>query len=138
MERLAYARRWRIARELMLLYGLDLPREVILEPGLVLQHRGMGTVIHPDTSIGQRVTIYHQVTIGRADAHVKRANSPMERVKICDDAILYPGAKILAGAGITRVGTGTIIAANAVLTRSTGDWEIWAGIPAQKVGERRR
>ena len=36
------------------------------------------------------------------------------------------------------VGEGTVIGANAVLTQSTGDWEIWAGIPAKKIGLRER
>ena len=38
--------------------------------------------------------------------------------------------------GILRVGCGTVIGANPVLLQSTGDWEIWAGMPAHKVGER--
>ena len=34
------------------------------------------------------------------------------------------------------VGKGTIIGANAVLTQSTGENEIWAGIPAKLIGKR--
>ena len=136
MEQLVYMRRYRWARELMLLYGLDVPAQVQIGTGLQLQHRAMGTVLHPETSIGNDVTIYHQVTIGRADAHVPRADSPMEGIEIADRAILYPGVKVLGGPGITRLGEGSILAANAVLTRSTSDWEIWAGVPAKKVGER--
>ena len=136
IESLVYRRRNRIVRELMLLYGLDVPAGVKVGAGLTLQHRAMGTVLHPATVIGDRVTIYHQVTIGRQDAHVPWDQSSMERIEIGDDAILYPGAKILGGPGVTRVGTGTIIAANAVLTKSTGDWEIWAGVPARKIGSR--
>jgi serine O-acetyltransferase len=120
----------------MLFYGLDIPAEVIIGPGLTLQHRAMGTVIHPQTRIGTNVTIYHQVTIGRADAHVERDVSPMQHIEIADGAILYPGAKVLGGAGITRIGAGTIVAANAVVTASTGDNEIWAGVPARKIGLR--
>lgn len=137
MEYLVYRRRSRLARELMLLYGLDVPAEVSIGPGLILQHRAMGTVVHPQTQIGAGVTIYHQVTIGRADAHVDRALSPMGHIEIDDGAILYPGAKILGGPGVTRIGRGTIVAANAVVTRSTGDNEIWGGIPARLIGTRK-
>jgi len=136
MERLVSLRRWRIAREIMLAYGLDVPRQVDIGEGLVLQHRGMGTVIHPETIIGDRVTIYHQVTIGRGDAHVPRAESPMVRIEIGDDVILYPGARILGGPGVTRIENGTIVAANAVVTRSTGANEVWAGTPARAIGNR--
>lgn len=136
MERLVYRRRSRLAREAMLLYGLDIPASVRVGRGLTLQHRAMGTVVHPDCTIGNHVTIYHQVTIGRADAHEPRQNSPMIRIVIDDGAILYPGAKILGGPGVTRVGKNTIIAANAVLTVSTGDDEIWGGIPARCISKR--
>lgn len=138
MEALVTRRRYRWARELMLIYGLDVPAEVQIGDGLVLQHRGLGTVIHPETVIGAGVTIFHQVTIGRADAHVPRASSPMERIDIGDEAIIYPGAKVLGGAGVTRLGAGTILAANAVLTKSTGDWEVWGGVPARKLSDRPR
>lgn len=101
-------------------------------------HRGLGTVIHPRTKIGDRVRIFHQVTIGRADGHRPAAESKMERIEIGDDAVLFPGAKILGGDGVTRVGTGTIVAANAVLTGSTGEWEVWGGVPARKIADRTR
>ena len=138
MEKLVGLRRFRAVRELLLLYGLDIPAAVQIGSGLVLQHRGMGTVIHPATTLGQNVTLYHQVTIGRADAHVPWEQSLMERIVIEDGVILYPGAKVLGGAGTTTVGRSTILAANAVLTRSTGDWEIWGGVPARKLGDRER
>ena len=60
----------------------------------------------------------------------------MERIEIDDVAIIYPGAKVLGGPGVTRIGKRTIVAANAVVTRSTGDNEIWGGIPARVIGMR--
>jgi serine O-acetyltransferase len=139
MEWLVAHRRHRIAREASLLIaGLDVPSEVVIGPGLILQHRGSGTVIHPETTIGGRVTIYHQVTIGRRDAHVPREDSPMVRIEIGDESILYPGCRVLGGPGVTKIGRGTIVAANAVITQSTGDWEIWGGAPARRIGARPR
>ena len=50
--------------------------------------------------------------------------------------MLFPGCKVLGGAGITRIGRGTIVGANAVVLGSTGEDEIWAGNPARCVGRR--
>lgn len=136
----------RLIHRLLQIYGLVIPDEVEIGNDFHLQYRGMGTVVHPAVTIGDRVAIYHQVTIGQADgwlpwwdpeeAAPDCFHSAMERVIIGDDVILFPGAKILGGPGITTVGTGTIVGANAVLTRSTGEWEIWAGVPARRIGER--
>jgi serine O-acetyltransferase len=137
IEYLIYKRKHRAARELLLLIAnLDVPAAVKIGHDLLIQHRGMGTVIHPLTRIGNRVTVYHQVTIGRADAHIPMHLSEMEHIEIGDDVVLYPGAKVLGGPGVTRIGTGTIIAANAVLTSSTGDWEVWGGVPAKRLKSR--
>lgn len=54
-----------------------------------------------------------------------------------DDAIICAGAKLLFSDKTLIVGKGTVIGANAVLTQSTGDYEIWAGIPARKIGIRK-
>ncbi|MFL0566940.1 hypothetical protein [Microbacterium sp. 179-I 1D1 NHS] len=137
-ERLVAHRRHRLARELLLLYGIEFPREVMVGRDLRLVHRGMGTVIHPRTRIGDRVRIFHQVTIGRADGHVPAEKSGMERIDIGSDVVLFPGAKVLGGEGVTTVGQGTLVAANAVLTRSTGEWEVWGGVPARKIADRPR
>ncbi|WP_445681538.1 serine O-acetyltransferase [Radicibacter daui] len=137
VTRLAYWRNWRIARELLALYGVEIPAEVRIGTGLEILHRGFGTVIHPTTVIGNNVRIYHQVTIGRADAHLDSQHTRMERVIIGDGVVLFPGAKILGGAGVTTIGRGCLIAANAVVRESTGDNEVWAGVPARKVGMRK-
>jgi serine O-acetyltransferase len=57
-------------------------------------------------------------------------------VDIGDDVILCANASVLTSHGRLLVGRGTVVGANAVLTRSTGEWEIWAGNPARKVGDR--
>ncbi len=36
------------------------------------------------------------------------------------------------------VGKRTVVGANAVLTQSTGDYKIWSGIPARKIGIRKK
>lgn len=142
IEKLIHARNvpvvGKIARELLAVYGIDAGRGTNYSRSFRVAHRGMGLVINGSTDIGERVILFHQVTIGRADAHLPRADSKVERIRIGDDAIIFPGAKVLGGEGVTTVGVGTIVAANAVLTKSTGDWEIWGGVPARKLGDRPR
>lgn len=128
----------RLFHELLHVYGCVIPNEVEIGRDLHLEYRGMGTVFHPAVTIGDRVAIYHQVTLGQADGWVPWKDSAMDRIVLRDDVILFPGVKILGGPGVTTVGTGTMLGANSVLTRSTGEWEIWAGVPAKKVGERDR
>lgn len=139
ISRLVYLRRSplrRLAKELLALYGVEVPASVDVGPGLRVLHRGFGTVIHGSTLIGSDVTVYHGVTVGRADAWVPGSESKMERVVIGDGAVLCAGAKILCKDGTLTVAAGSIVGANAVLTRSTGPNEIWAGAPARKVGMR--
>lgn len=135
-ERLVARRNWRLARLAALPLNLSVPAEVRIGDGLQLVHYGFGTVIYPEVTIGDRVRIYQQVTIGRKDAHLPRADSPFEHLEIGDDVVLFPGCKVLGGAGITRIGRGTFVGANAVVLGSTGEYEIWAGNPARCVGRR--
>lgn len=125
----------RIAREMMMLSGLEVPADVIIGSRFTIHHRGMGTVIHPLTAIGNDVTIYHQVTVGRADAHRPYSESRMRGIVIHDRVTIFPGAKILGGAGYLHIGAGAIVAANAVVTRSIPPGEVWGGVPARRLSE---
>ena len=80
--------------------------------------------------------IFQGVTIGKSrplDSSQKEGGCLVK-----EDAILCAGCKILFGEEKLVVGQGTVIGANVVLTQSTGDWEIWAGIPAKKIGNRKQ
>lgn len=116
--------------------GVELPRPVTVGTDFEIAHGGFGIVVHSKTVIGNRVKLYPGVTLGRADIYKPASKSRFEGILIEDDVILSPGCKVLCQEGILRVGQGTIVGANAVLLQSTGDWEIWAGIPAKLVGER--
>jgi serine O-acetyltransferase len=118
------------------LLGVEIPRPVIVGEHLELAHGGFGVVIHPNTTIGKRVKIYPGVTLGRSDIYRPATQSNFKGIVVEDDAILCPGAKILCKEGVLRIGRGSVIGANAVLLESTGENEIWAGVPAKYVGKR--
>jgi len=120
------------------LLGVEIPRSVIIGPGFQLEHGGFGVVIHSKTVIGSQVKVYPGVTVGRADIYRPIEKSRFEGVVIEDQAILCPGSRILAKEGVLHVGRGTVVGANAVLLESTGEWEIWAGVPARRAGMRER
>lgn len=137
---LAYARSWpllgRLAYYALKLLGVELPRSVPIGADLEIAHGGFGIVIHSRAQIENRVKIYPGVSLGRADIYKPMSESRFEGIVIEDDVILSPGCKIICKDGILRVKRGTVVGANAVLLQSTGENEIWAGIPARKIGDR--
>ena len=137
---LVYARAWpivgRLAYYALKMLGVEIPRSVPIGQDFELAHGGVGVVIHSCTAIGDRVKIYPGVTLGRADIHLSMDQSLFEGVDIEDDVILAPGVKVLCKQGTLRVGRGTVVGANAVLLESTGEGEIWAGMPARLIGKR--
>jgi len=139
---LIYARYWpvlgRLAYYALKLLGAEVPRSVRIGRDFELAHGGFGVVIHPRTVIGDRVKIYPGVGLGRADIYLPMQRSRFEGIVIEDDVILSPGCKLLCKDGVLRVGRGTVIGANAILLQSTGEWEMWAGVPAKLVGKRDR
>lgn len=56
-------------------------------------------------------------------------------VTICDHA--WIGARAILLPGVT-VGEGAVVAAGAVVTRDVGPYEVVGGVPARKIGERKR
>jgi serine O-acetyltransferase len=138
--RLAYASRKKLIGPLayyaLKLLGVELPRPVSLGNDLEIAHGGFGIVIHSKAQIGNRVKIYPGVTLGRADIYRPASDSAFAGIVIEDDVILSPGCKVLCKAGVLRVSRGSVVGANAVLLESTGPWEIWAGAPAHRVGQR--
>lgn len=103
--------------------GSDIPASVKVGKGVKFPHGIRGIILHRNVEICNNVTIYHQVTcdMGITPPYNKR---PQRSIKIIDGAILCAGAKIICNKDCIIVGRNTIIGANAVLTRSTGDNEI--------------
>jgi serine O-acetyltransferase len=138
--RLVYARTnpilGRIAYFTLKLLGSEIPNSVMIGKDFELAHGGFGVVIHPKSVVGDRVKMYPGVTLGRADVHLPIERSEFDGIVIEDDVILASGAKVLCKSGALRVRQGTVVGANSVLLTSTGENEIWVGIPAKRIGER--
>jgi serine O-acetyltransferase len=105
------------------MFGLEVPANSEIGEGFVITHT-VGTVLGAK-SIGQNVTIYHQVTIGSAS--IKNSNT-LPRPVIGDDVILYVGSKIL---GDIKIGKGVVVGANSVVLKSIPDYHIAYGVPAK-------
>ena len=90
--------------------------------------------------IGRAVGIGPKVTILTSQHHTPERSipvyfSPIEfsEVTLDDGCDIGAGAIILPG---TKIGEGAIIGAGAVVTNSIPAYEIWAGVPARKIGIR--
>lgn len=55
------------------------------------------------------------------------------KIEVKDDVWIGSGCVILGG---VTIGTGVVVAAGAVVTKSIPDYEIWGGIPAKKIKSR--
>ncbi len=111
----------RLARK----YGIYIANGVSIGIGLKIPHP-TGIIIGRDVSIGDNVMLYQQVTIGgKNQGDTRCGNVP----RIGNNVIIYAGAKVL---GNIHVADNCIVGAMSVLTHSTDENSIWAGIPAIK------
>jgi acetyltransferase-like isoleucine patch superfamily enzyme len=63
-------------------------------------------------------------------------SQPGREKPILIESDVWLGVNVVVLKGVT-LGTGAVIAAGAVVTKSVPPFEIWGGIPARKIGERR-
>jgi serine O-acetyltransferase len=92
----------------LLLWGIgaDIPAKVRIGAGVRFPHGAMAVVIHPSTVIGERVVIYHGVTLGEVD---KTHAAPV----VADDVLIGVGATVLGG---VTLGRGCRVGARALVT----------------------
>lgn len=96
------------------LFHAVLPYECEIHPDVTLWHRGLGTVIHPNTRIGRLVSIGHGVTI---TAGSQEPGSQLA-VHLGDDVVVGTGALVRPKRGhALHVGDGAQIGAHAVVVR---------------------
>ncbi|NTV70813.1 MAG: serine acetyltransferase [Azonexaceae bacterium] len=108
------------------LAGVDLPWRTNIGPGLAITH-GWGLVISEGAKIGSNVTLFHGVTLGRAD----RFSDCNERIigypTLEDNVWVGPNATIV---GDVVVGRGSRIAAGAFVNKSVSPFSLVIGNPS--------
>jgi acetyltransferase-like isoleucine patch superfamily enzyme len=65
---------------------------------------------------------------------IREQLAPKEGIRIEED--VWVGSKVTVLKGV-HIGKGAIVAAGAVVNKSIPKYEIWGGIPAKKIGERK-
>ena len=91
--------------------------------------------------IEEYAAVYHGVKITTHKHHwptraLRKDNQTIEKINLIigRDAFIGQNAYILA---IESIGEGAVIGARSVVTKNVPPFEVWAGNPARKIGERK-
>ncbi len=102
--------------------GIDINPGARIGESFFIDH-GTGVVIGETATIGNRVTLYHGVTLGAFNplmkdeyAHLRRGQANKRHPDLEDYVTVYPNATILGGQ--TRVGHHSVVGGNVWLTHS--------------------
>ena len=101
----------------------------------------MGCVLGPKVELGRYVMLGPYVSVVGNDHVTSKAGVPIifsgrppqKQTFVEDDAWIGFGTIIVAG---VRIGRGAIVGAGSVVTKDVPPYEIHAGVPAKKIGER--
>ena len=117
---------------IFLVYKAVLPCEAALGRDLTLDHYGLGVVVHPNVTIGDRVRIYHGVTLA-AETWIGSEH----RIYIGNDVLIGTGAIIVARPNTSLViGDGARVGAGAVVTGDVPPGVTVVGVPARPAARR--
>jgi len=104
--------------------GISISPDCRIGPGLYIGHFGQ-IILHTDVVMGERCNLSQGVTLGLAGKDGKWGVPT-----VGDRVYIAPGAKVI---GPIHLSDGTVVGANAVVTSSTEENDIVAGIPAKVV-----
>ena len=92
--------------------------------------------IFPHAEIQEDVMIFtHKHHWGHSRG-LRQAIESIERVPLTIEEDAFIGVRAVL-IGVRHIGKGAVIGAGAVVTKDVPDYEIWGGVPATKIGERR-
>jgi putative colanic acid biosynthesis acetyltransferase WcaF len=86
--------------------------------------------------IGRKVTISHGVHLCAGTHDYSCLDFPMVKPPIIIQDQAWICADAFVGPGVT-IGEGAVVGARAVVTKSVGAWDIVAGNPIQRIGQRK-
>lgn len=103
-----------------------------LTPYLLL-NAGADVRIGKGTIIGPRASINASEHVFRRDTPVRQSGYEHAAITIGDDCWLAANVSVVKG---VTIADGSVIGANAVVTRDTAPYSVNAGVPARQIGER--
>ncbi len=109
-----------------LLTGIEIHPAATIGEYCFIDH-GHGVVIGETAVIGNRVTLYHDVTLGGTALEAGKRHPTLE-----DEVVVGAGAQVL---GPVTIGKGAHIGANAVVVKNVRAGATVVGIPAREVSE---
>ena len=113
------------------LTGIEIHPGAAIGSGFFIDH-GMGVVIGETALIGERVTLYHNVTLGGVAPSIDSDSQRNQKrhPTLEDDVIVGSGAQIL---GPVTVGRCARVGANAVVTKDVPQGVTVVGIPGRAI-----
>ena len=112
------------------LTGIEIHPAASIGEGFFIDH-GMGVVIGETSVIGDRVTLYQNVTLGGVNLFDKKGKTSGKRhPSIGDDVVIGAGAQVL---GPIHIGNNVKIGANAVVVKDVKDGASVVGIAAHQI-----
>jgi serine O-acetyltransferase len=108
-------------------FGIDIPYNTTIGPGLYIGHYG-GIVVNHQAVLGRNCNLNHGVTIG-----VTYGGKTPGVPRIGDNVYIGPGSFVIGG---IEVGNNVAIGANTVLTRSVPDDAVVASAPGEVISDK--
>lgn len=108
------------------LFGCDIMYTSDIHESIQLVHNGLGCVFHPGVLIGSNCKVYQNVTLGGNGKIVNGEPINKGGPRLEDNVTVFAGACVL---GPITIGKGSIIGANAVVTRDVPPNSIAVGSP---------